>query len=124
VDRADAQAALARFQAVFVRPEDYRAFLHVLDVTEEELLGVLRRTVRVRRYLESRLGRMRPSEADAQAWYRDHAAEFGSRPYEAVRESVSARMVDERTEVEARRVVADLRARAEIRILATFSNSE
>lgn len=120
VDRADAQAALARFQAVFARPEDYQAFLHSLDVTEEELLSVLRRVVRVRRYLESRLGRLRPSDAEAEAWYRAHAGEFGGQPYAAVRETVVGRMVDERADAEAKGVIADLRSRADIRVLVTF----
>jgi hypothetical protein len=121
VDRADAEAELARFQAVFARPEDFRAFLRSLDITEEELLVTLRRTLRVRRYLESRLGRSRPGEAEAEAWYRAHAAEFGSLPYSAVKDAVASRMADERADAETKSVLADLRARADIRILTSFA---
>jgi hypothetical protein len=120
VDRADSEAALSRFQAVFARPEDFRAFLRSLDVTEEELLATLRRAVRVRRYLESRLGRNRPLDGDAEAWYRAHASEYGSLPFAAVKEAVMSRIVDERADAETKGLLAELRARAEIRILTSF----
>lgn len=118
VDRAEAAAALARFKDVFPRPEDYRAFLASLEIDEEELQDVLRRMLRVRRYLESRLGRIRVSEADLEAWHRRHPGEFGGRPLAEVRESVRARVVDERVDAETRAILADLRARSDIRVLA------
>jgi hypothetical protein len=105
---------------VFARPEDFRAFLRSLDITEEELLATLRRAVRVRRYLESRLGRNRPLDADAEAWYRAHASEYGSLPFAAVKEAVMSRIVDERADAETKGLLAELRARAEIRILTSF----
>jgi hypothetical protein len=122
VERADAEGALARFQAVFARPEEFRAFLRSLDITEEELMATLRRALRVRRYLESRLGRKRPSDAEAETWYRAHASEYGSLPFAAVKEAVVSRIVDERADAETKGVLADLRARAEIRILVSFAS--
>jgi hypothetical protein len=118
VDRADALASLARFRDVFPRPEDYRAFLVAMEIDEEELLGTLRRMLRVRRYLESRLGRVRVSDADAEAWYRRHAAEMGDRPLADVTDVVRARVVEERVDAETRAILADLRARSDIRVLA------
>lgn len=119
VDRADALAALARFREVFPRPEDYRAFLAALEIDEEEVLGVLRRMLRVRRYLESRLGRVRVTDADAEAWYRRHAAEMGDRPLADVKDVVRARIVEERVDGETRAILADLRSRSDIRVLAS-----
>lgn len=119
VDRADALASLARFREVFPRPEDYRAFLAALEIDEEELLGVLRRMLRVRRYLESRLGRVRVTDPDAEAWYRRHAAEMGDRPLAEVKDVVRARIVEERVDAETRALLADLRSRSDIRVLAS-----
>ena len=118
VDRGDALAALGRFKEVFPRPEDYRAFLFEIDVTEEELLATLRRTLRVRRYLESRLGRVRVSDAEAEAWHRRHAAEMGDLPFADVRDAVKARVAEERADAETRAILADLRSRSDVRVLA------
>jgi hypothetical protein len=118
VDRADALASLARFKEVFPRPEDYRAFLHDLDVTEEELLSTLRRTLRVRRYLESRLGRLRATDAEAESWYRRHPGAFGGQPFAAVKDTARARAVDERVDAETRALLRELRSRSDIRVLA------
>jgi len=121
VDRSDALASLARFKEVFARADDYRAFLYDLDITEEELLGTLRRMLRVRRYLESRLGRIRVSDAEAEAWYRGHAPAYGGAPFAEVRDLVKARMADDRVDAETRSLLADLHARSEIRVLYDFS---
>lgn len=121
VARADALAALARFQAVFARAEDYRAFLSKNDITEEELLGSLRRTLRVQRYLDSRLGRVRVSDAEVKTWYEGHAAAFGGAPFAEVKDSAKARVVQERIDAETRALLAELRARSEVRVLVDFS---
>lgn len=118
VDRADALASLARFKEVFRRPEDYRAFLADLDITEEELVSTLRRMLRVRRYLESRLGRVRVSDADAEDWYRRHAAAMGGRPFPEVKEAAKARVAEERIDAETRAMLGELRSRSDIRVLA------
>jgi len=123
VERADAVAALARFQKRFPRPEDYRAFLYDLDITEEELLGTLRRTLRVQRYLESRLGRIRVSDAEAEAYYRAHVADLGGAAFAEVKDAVKARLGAERAEADTRALLADLRARSEIRVLVEFAGS-
>lgn len=118
VGRADALAALARFRDVFPRPEDYRAFLVALEIEEEELLSMLRRMLRVRRYLESRLGRVRVTDADVEAWHRRHAAEMRGRPLAEVKDLVRSRIVEERVDAETRAILADLRSRSDIRVLA------
>jgi hypothetical protein len=89
VDAVEVAGELQRFKARFHRPADYAAFLARLDLPEEELAGTLRRGARVRRYLESRLGR-------------------------------SGDLSDERAAAEAKAVAADLRARAEVRVLYDF----
>ena len=118
VDRAAAQAELARFKAAFRSEKEFRAFLAEIEITEEELTATLRRMLRVRRYLESRLGRLRASPADVEAYYAAHAAELGGRPLADVSDEIAARLSAGRADAETKALLADLRSRADIRILA------
>ncbi len=118
VDRAEVLEELRRFKDRFPGPEAYRAFLSRLDLPEEELLVVLRRMLRVQRYLDSRASRAaRVGDADVDAFYRDHEADFGGRPLQEVREAVRAHLADRRVKAEVQAVVAELRGRSEIRVL-------
>ncbi|MCX5730503.1 MAG: hypothetical protein NTY18_03925 [Deltaproteobacteria bacterium] len=117
VDRATSLAELARFKAEFPDPANYKAFLFEIDVTEEELVASLSRSVRVRRYLESRLGRVRAGPAEVEAWYAAHAAEFGGRPLAQVADEIAARLSSSRADAETKALLADLRGRADIRVL-------
>jgi len=117
VDQATAQAELVRFKAEFPDPRNYGAFLREIDVGEEELLASLRRSVRVRRYLESRLGRLRATPGEVGAWYAAHADEFGGRPLAEVSDEIAARLSASRADAETKALLADLRGRADIRVL-------
>jgi hypothetical protein len=65
IEQAEVLEELARFQARFERPVDWRAFLARYDLSDEELAAVLERTLRVRLYVESRLSQTgRVSESD------------------------------------------------------------
>jgi hypothetical protein len=122
VDRAEALEELRRFQARFAAPADYRAFLSRYDITEEELLVVLRRMLRVQRYLDSRVsGAARVREADVDRLLRERGVE--ARPGAAgdrARADARARLSRERTQREVEALLADLRGRATIRILESF----
>ncbi len=121
VDRADVLAELRRFRDRFARPDDYRAFLARADLTEEELMVTLRRMLRVQRYLENRVARAaRVSDAEVEAYWREHAAESGGQSLAQVREAVRAHLADRRVQAEVKAVVAELRSHTEIRILARF----
>ncbi len=117
VDRAEAAAELARFRARFDRASDYADFLVRSDLPEEELDAVLCRMLRVQRYLESRASHAaQVSEAEVAAWLDEHAAEIGARDREVAR----AQLVKERVGAEVRSLVRDVRARADVRLLADF----
>ncbi len=122
VDRAEALEELRRFQARFAAPPDYRAFLSRYDITEEELLVVLRRMLRVQRYLDSRVsGAARIREADVDRLLRERGIE--ARPGAAgdrARADARARLSRERTQREVEALLADLRGRATIRVLESF----
>jgi hypothetical protein len=113
-DAAEGGAELASFKAQFARPADYARFLARCDLSEAELEAVLLRTLRVRRYVESRVSHAaQVSEAEVSAWLDQHATELGTRDREAARLHLAARRVEE----EAKALVRDLRARAEVRLL-------
>jgi hypothetical protein len=117
VDRDSAVAELKRFKAEFATPKDFKAFLYQIDATEEELTSTLRRSLRVRRYLESRLGRLPPTSREIEAWYEAHAADYGGRPLAEVTDEIAARLTAARADVETKALLRDLRSRADIRIL-------
>jgi hypothetical protein len=69
---ADVRAELERFKARFERPSAYEAFLEQSDLSPGELEEVLRRMLRVDRYVESRVGRSeRGTHAEVKALLRD-----------------------------------------------------
>jgi hypothetical protein len=117
VERDATQAELARFKAAFGSPRDFKAFLYQIDATEEDLASVLRRMLRVRRYLDSRLGRMRPTTREIEAWYAAHPSEYGGRPLAEVTDEIAARLTAAKAATETRALLADLRSRADVRIL-------
>lgn len=127
VERAEAQAELDRFTKRFARAEEYAAFLAASDISEEDVLAVLRRMLRVQRYLDSRVAgaaRARISDAEVEAAWRERRAEFGGLPLAQVREAVRARLAEERIRVDVKALLSDLRQRSEVRVLATFGAGE
>lgn len=121
VDRADVLAELERFRAHFAREADYRAFLARADLTEEELAAALRRMLRVQRYLDSRVRlAARVKDAEVEAYWRAHEADFAHRSFADVKEAVRAHLAEEKTRAEVKSIVAELRGRAEIRVLERF----
>jgi hypothetical protein len=122
VDRTEAVEELRRFQGRFAGPGAYRAFLARCDVTEEELLVVLRRMLRVQRYVDSRVAaaaRVKEEEVD-----RLLGAESRSPDRAALRAAGRAALAERRTEREVKALVADLRSRATIRVMESFSGGK
>lgn len=118
VRREEADAELQRFRSAFPSPAAYAAFLARADLPEEELLATLARTIRVRRYLESRVGRgARPSEEDVDRLLREREGGPGA---PVTREAARTRLVEERAAAQVGELLAELRSRAEIRILRRF----
>ena len=119
IDRADAIAELARFRTRFARPSEYEEFLVRCDLSEGELEAVLQRTLRVKRYVESRVSQAaQVSEAEVTAWLDRHTAELGV----AGRQAARASLVEERTMNEVKALTRDLRSRAEVRFLGDLES--
>jgi hypothetical protein len=106
---------VARFALRFPAPAEYRAFLARTELTEEELAATLARGLKVRRYLESRVGRSaRVSEAEVDRALAERGASGASAP---LREAVRAELAEAAARVQAAALVAELRARADVRVL-------
>jgi hypothetical protein len=119
IPREEVLAELGRFRARFAARGEYERFLAGNELSEEELLVVLTRNLRVRRYLESRAGRAaRVDDRDVERWLEARGAAGASGP---VRDAARAELVEERTRTQVRELVEELRSRADVRVLGTLS---
>jgi hypothetical protein len=115
LDREAVATEVRRFAARFRSEADYRRFLAEQDLSEEELQATLARGLKVRRYLASRVGRgARVADADVDRVLEERGA-AGASP--AVREAVRVELTEARARVQARELVGELRARADVRVL-------
>ena len=115
VDRRGAAEELRRFQARFPDAAAYARFLATAELSEDEVSAVLVRMLRVDRYLETRIGRgAAVSDDEVQAYVRDHGLAATTR---AAREAVRARIQQERVDAQVRALLAELRARADVRVI-------
>jgi hypothetical protein len=115
VSRDEAVAELGRFQARFPDPAAYARFLSATELTDEEVEAVLTRMLRVARYLETRIGRGAVvGEEEIAGYARDHGLEARSA---ASREAIRAHISEARVEAAVRDLLAELRGRADVRVL-------
>jgi hypothetical protein len=116
VPREDVVQELRRFKAQFPAQQDYARFLQATDLGEEELLVTLARMVRVQRYVASRIGRAaRVPDDVVDRWLRERGVAAAPGP---AREAARAQLEEERTRSQVKDLLADLRSRAEIRIVS------
>jgi hypothetical protein len=116
VDRDEIAAELRRFRARFASRSEYERFLSTLDLPEDDLAATLARGIRVSRYLESRVGRSsRVGDAEVDAYLRARGADAGSA---AAREAVRGHLAEEKVTAQVKQLLADLRARADVRVVA------
>lgn len=115
VGREEMEQELRRFRGRFFTPTEYARFLRENDLAEEELLFTLGRTLRVQRFVESRVGQaVKVTEADIDEYLRVRGVERGP---SAARDAVRAHLAERRLAGEVKKIVADLRQRATVRIL-------
>lgn len=96
----------------------YAAFLEAQDVTQERILGIFRRNLRVKRYLDSRVKlTVRVSEDEVAVFYADNIPRFSGRPLSEVAEVIRGYLFKQRYEDTVRRLVAELRAKARLRVV-------
>ncbi len=115
VPRQEVQGALEAFRRRFASEGEYRRFLATLELQEEELATILGRGLRVQRFIDSRLGRSsRVSEDEVSRWL---AGQGTLAPTPAERDAARVRVAAERAQGQVKQLLAELRSRADIRVL-------
>jgi len=118
VDDAEVAKAIKAFQARFPDEKAMRAFLDSQEATEDELAAVLRRELRVARFLESRQRHAaRAVEQEVQRALSSGGPDGGSEREAVKVELVRAReLMRERYRALTRKELDELRAKADVRI--------
>ncbi len=115
ISREEVQRALQAFRQLFPDEAAYRSFLATSELPEEELRSILARGLRVQRFLDNRLGPgARVSEEEVSRWL---AGRGSAVPTPAERDAARSRLSNERAQEQVRQILADLRSRADIRVL-------
>ncbi len=120
VEPAETEAELRRFRERFARRADYDAFLRRCGLDEAELGALLARTLRVGRYVETRVAHL-TAAVDAERGHRPEGS--GTADDEAARAKAREQRIAEEAGEEVRALVRDLRARADVRILDDLSGA-
>jgi hypothetical protein len=115
VSREEVQRALQGFRQRFPDEESYQRFLATSELPEGELQSILARGLRVQRFLDNRLVRgARVSDEEVSRWL---AGQGSAAPTPAERDAARSRLSSERAQGQAKQILADLRSRADIRVL-------
>jgi len=114
-----------RVANLFVGEEAYRSFLLQSGLSESDIADIVRRDLRVSKFLRSRIrmvSRLAPQEM--RVYYAEHPEEFGALSYDEARPVIEERLGRAQNEDAIREWVSDLKARAEIRVLRSFKPAE
>jgi hypothetical protein len=115
VDRDALAAEVRRFRERFPTAAAYERFLADGELTEDELAATLARMLRVERYIQSRVGRSaRVGDDEVDRWLADRGARGAGAP---ARDAARSQLVEDRVKAQVREILAELRARADIRIV-------
>jgi hypothetical protein len=122
VNRDEVLAELRRFQGRFETFTAYEAFLDRSELSEDELVATLTRMVRVQRYVQSRVGRAaRVGDDEVDRWLRDRGAATAPA---AARDAARAQIAEERAIAQVRELLAELRGRADVRVIGSLRDGE
>lgn len=117
VSDQDASAEVDKVRARFASNEAFADFLRALDMTERELAVMLGERILVEKFIDKKLGLfVRVTRAEAEAYFKLHAAEYEGRNFPDVQKSIVAILTDRKVEQQLDQYVAELRGRADIRI--------
>jgi hypothetical protein len=113
---------LTAIRARFPSDAAFDAALKETGLTEDQLRGRIRDTLRIDSYLQQRFGAAyQPSDEEITSYYRAHEADFTRngvlRPYSEVRDDARGRLIQERSATLIRDWVAGLRRRVDVTIL-------
>lgn len=118
VDRDAVAAEVRRFRAQFP-PLEFNRFLMANFLTEDELAATLARTMRVERYIETRVGRSaRVGDDEVDRWLAGRGAPGAAAP---AREAARSQLAEDRAKAQVREILSELRSRAEIRLVGQLA---
>ncbi|MBW2700666.1 MAG: SurA N-terminal domain-containing protein [Deltaproteobacteria bacterium] len=116
---------LSGFKARFLDAETFARFLFTHSMTEDGIIEVLVRHLRVERLKESKVRSIpKLSEAAVRSYYEANQARFGGADYQTVAEAIRHRLAGERKDKELARWVWALRRRAEVKVLVEMAHVE
>jgi SurA N-terminal domain len=117
VSEQDRAAEVGKLRARFASDAAFNDFLRALDMTEQELAVMLGERLLVEKFVEKKVGLfVRVTRAEAEAYFREHAAEYSGRQFQDVQKNIVAILTDRKVGQQLDQYVADLRGRADIRI--------
>jgi hypothetical protein len=119
---AELDARVDQIRRRFENPAAFENALRETGVTPAQLRARVRDGLRIDSYLNQRFGASyQPAEEEVARYYRSHESEYvrngALAPFDAVRDDVRKRLVDERTASLVRDWIAGLRRRADVTIL-------
>ena len=118
VDNRSLDAELRRFRERFANPGEYQAFLARLDLDEADVAAVLRRTLRVQQYVQSRItGGGGIGDKEAQDWIAAHPERVRDLEPSAAQRDARIALEEEHAARQVKALVADLRARSDLRMV-------
>jgi len=112
LESGEIDALLARLRSRFPSRAEYDAFARTVELTDDEIGGILARELRVARYLDNRLklaAQLRESELEEAA--------RGKKLSAAAREQLREQLAQEKYQRMLQELLTDLRRRASVRVL-------
>ncbi len=117
VSDQEVNAEVDRVRQRFGSDAAFTAFLAPLDLSRRELARMLGEQLLVRRFVEKKVGLfVRVTRKDAEAWFAAHATEYPGKKFPDVQNEVMAALMDSKVGQQLDQYVAELRAKADIRI--------
>jgi peptidyl-prolyl cis-trans isomerase SurA len=112
----DIAAERRKFQSRFGSDEEYRVFLQSAEISEEQLDRMLGERLLVKRFVQRKIELyVRVNREDVEAYFRDHAAEFGGRRFSEVQQQITDLLAGQQIGQQLDAYTAELRGRADIR---------
>jgi peptidyl-prolyl cis-trans isomerase SurA len=113
----DVAAERERLKTRIGSEDAYRAFLAHAGLTEARLDRMLEERLLVERFVKKKIGLFaRVSHEEAESYYAEHAAEFKGKRFPEAQAQIMAVLSEQKAGQQLDQYLADLRARAEIRI--------
>ncbi len=117
VSEADVAAEQEKLRGRFGTEDAYRAFLASTGLTETQLSRILGERLLVERFVQKKIELFaRVTHDEAQSYYAEHGAEFKGLRFTEVQPQITTLLAAQKTAQQLDQYLADLRARADIRV--------